>query len=555
MEFADGETRCKKDGLYKRDGLDPVVQMHLISLFRHYKIEVAFAFAILVLLAAGLSTYRALDAAKSSVGWVRHTYQVIGAIDDLSELLALVHSSGRSYVLTGDDRYRRVNRDAVTEFTRANLQLIALTRDNPAQAAQVPEIKRLFNLISQRADTVITARANYGADRSIDLLRTGEGARALEAFRQIATNMKDTELQLLGQRETQAGQDFLTTQNALAGATILALILTASAGLGTVRDIRRRKKAEAELFLEKERAQVTLASIGDGVMRADATGNVTFLNRAGTILTGWPEDEAVGKPLGDVFTVIDAATRAPISERMQVVITEGAMAPLPETALLIRRDGKEIPIEDTVAPIRDSEGKFTGAVNVFRDVSEAREAARQLRHVAYHDPLTGLPNRVLLDDRMGRAVVAADRHSSKVALLYLDLDGFKLINDTRGHAVGDELLKSVTERLLACVRECDTVSRMGGDEFVVLLSAVNQPEDAAITANRILQSLSMPHSIDPADVRVTASIGISIYPDDARSPVELLSNADAAMYEAKTSGTAKYIFYPAPASTPEQRRA
>ncbi len=529
--------------------------MPLIKLFRRYEIEVAFVFAILVLLGAGLSSYRALESAKSSVGWVRHTYQVIGSIDDLLESLGLVHSSGRSYVLTGDDRYRRLNRDAVTDFTRANLQLIDLTRDNPEQAAQVPEIKRLFDLISQRSETVITARVNDGADRAIDLLRSGEGARSLEAFRQLATNMKDTELRLLDQREEQTSQDFLTTQNALSAATILALILTASAGLGTVRDIRRRKKAEAELFLEKERAQVTLASIGDGVMRADATGNVTFLNRAGTLLTGWPEDEAVGKPLGDVFTVIDATTRTPISQRMQVAITQGAVAPLPETALLVRRDGKEVPIEDTVAPIRDSEGKFTGAVNVFRDVSEAREASRRLRHVAHHDPLTGLANRVLLDDRMGRAVAAADRHSSKVAVLYLDLDGFKLINDTRGHAVGDELLKSVTTRLLACVRECDTVSRMGGDEFVILLTAVNQPEDAAITANRVLLSLGAPHAIAGANLQVTASIGISLFPDDARSPAELLSNADAAMYEAKTSGPAKYVFYPASAVDPEQRRA
>jgi diguanylate cyclase (GGDEF)-like protein len=164
-------------------------------------------------------------------------------------------------------------------------------------------------------------------------------------------------------------------------------------------------------------------------------------------------------------------------------------------------------------------------------------------------------NRVLLDDRMGRAVAAADRHSSKVALLYLDLDGFKLINDTRGHAVGDELLKSVTERLLACVRECDTVSRMGGDEFVILLTGVNHSEDAAITANRVLLSLGAPHPIDGADLHVTASIGISVYPDDARSPAELLSNSDAAMYEAKTSGPAKYVFYPASLAEREQRRA
>jgi diguanylate cyclase (GGDEF)-like protein len=162
---------------------------------------------------------------------------------------------------------------------------------------------------------------------------------------------------------------------------------------------------------------------------------------------------------------------------------------------------------------------------------------------------------VLLDDRMGCAIAAAERHSNKVALLYLDLDGFKLINDTRGHAVGDELLKSVTDRLLDCVRDCDTVSRMGGDEFVILLTAVNQPDDAAVTASRVLRSLSAPHAIDGAELGVTASIGISLFPDDARSPAELLSNADAAMYEAKTSGPAKYVFYPACAADAEQRRA
>ena len=135
-----------------------------------------------------------------------------------------------------------------------------------------------------------------------------------------------------------------------------------------------------------------------------------------------------------MFTLIDATTRRPIVQRMQDAVRQGELMPLPETAVLVRRDGKEVPIEDTMAPIRDKEGNFTGAVNVFRDVSEAREAARRLRHVAHHDPLTSLPNRVLLDDRVNRAISLADRHESKIAVLYLDLDGFKLINDTQGHA-------------------------------------------------------------------------------------------------------------------------
>ena len=519
--------------------------MSLRGLFRRYQIEIAFIFALLVLLVAGFSSYRALESAKGSVGWVRHTYQVISAIDGMLDSLALAHSSGRSFALTGDERYLKSNHIGADGVAAARLQLQILTRDNAEQQQRLSEVGSLANRVLQRADTVIAARRDYGAERSIELLRTGEGSRALEQFRTLAGELKDRELLLLQRREQRANTDFLHTQYALGIATIVALILTACAGVGTIRDIRARKKAEAELFLEKERAQVTLASIGDGVMRADVGGTVTFLNRAGTELTGWPEDEAVGKPLGDVFTLIDASTRSPIVHRMHSGLTQGGVMPLPETALLVRRDGLELPIEETVAAIRDKEGNFTGAVNVFRDVSEAREAASRLRHVAHHDPLTGLPNRILLDDRINRAIAAAARSSSRVAVLYLDLDGFKLINDMQGHAVGDKVLQSVTARLLSCMRDCDTVSRMGGDEFVILLPQVHQPEDTALAARRILHSLGEPHTIEGLDLRVTASIGISVYPDDAGSAGELLANADAAMYEAKSSGRAGYVFYPA----------
>ena len=519
--------------------------MNLPGPLRRYQIEIAFVFALLTLIAAGLGSYRAIESAKRSVGMVHHTYQVIGTIDEAINSAALVHSSARSFALTGDDRYLTANQIGTEGTARARLELLQLTQDNAQQQQRLPKMDKLSNRIVQRAETVILARRNYRAEKSIELLRSGEGSQSLEQFRALAVEFRDREVVLLNERELQARQDFLYTQFALGIATLVAFILTSSAGFGTIRDLRARKKAEAELFLEKERAQVTLASIGDGVMRADVAGTVTFLNRAGTELTGWPEEEAVGKPLGDVFTLIDASTRTPIVHRMHSALTPGGVRPLPDTALLVRRDGMELPIEETVAAIRDKEGNFTGAVNVFRDVSEAREAANRLRHVAHHDPLTGLPNRTLLDDRISRAIAAAARSASRVAVLYLDLDGFKLVNDMQGHAVGDKVLQAVTARLLACVRDCDTVSRMGGDEFVILLPEVNQPEDTTMAARRILQSLAEPHTIEGLEVRVTASIGISLYPDDAASAGDLLANADAAMYEAKSSGRAGYVFYPA----------
>jgi diguanylate cyclase (GGDEF)-like protein len=217
--------------------------------------------------------------------------------------------------------------------------------------------------------------------------------------------------------------------------------------------------------------------------------------------------------------------------------------PLPPNCILVRRDGVEIPIEDSAAPIHDREGKATGMVIVFRDVSVARAMALQIAHSAEHDFLTGLPNRMLLSDRIGQAIVLAPRHRKFVAVLFLDLDGFKHINDSLGHPVGDKLLQSVAKRLVDCVRASDTVSRQGGDEFVVLLSEVEQLEDGAITARRMLQAVAQSHSIDQHDLHVTASIGVSVYPADGLDADTLVKNADTAMYQAKENGRQSFQFF------------
>jgi diguanylate cyclase (GGDEF)-like protein len=187
---------------------------------------------------------------------------------------------------------------------------------------------------------------------------------------------------------------------------------------------------------------------------------------------------------------------------------------LPSNCILIQRDGCEIPIEDSVAPIHDREGQATGVVIVFRDVSSGQTMALQMAHSAHHDFLTGLPNRKLLNDRVSQAILSATRNTKKVAVLFLDLDGFKHINDSLGHSIGDRVLQSVAKRLVDSVRGSDTVSRQGGDEFVVLLSEVEHSEGVAITVRRLLQVVADPHSIDQHDLHVTACIGVSTYPDD-----------------------------------------
>jgi diguanylate cyclase (GGDEF)-like protein/PAS domain S-box-containing protein len=304
-----------------------------------------------------------------------------------------------------------------------------------------------------------------------------------------------------------------------------------------------RKMNEEALFNEKERAQTTLNCIADAVICTDMSGNITFFNPIASSMMGWPLKEAVGRHLTEAFRIVDAATRKAILDPMAKAASEDLKGNLPLNCVLIHRDGHEVFIEDSVAPIHDREGKVTGAVIVFRDVSVARAQSEQMTHLAEHDALTGLPNRLLFCDRVGQAISLARRHGGRVAVLFLDLDGFKLINDSLGHAAGDEFLKSVAKRLLSCVRTPDTVSRQGGDEFLVLLQDLHEPEDAAISARRVLRAVADIHLPGHSELHVTASIGVSVYPDDGLDAETLIGNADTAMYQAKKSGRQSYRFF------------
>src|SRR6202521_6015873 len=310
-----------------------------------------------------------------------------------------------------------------------------------------------------------------------------------------------------------------------------------------IRNIIEREIARLELFNEKERAQVTLNSIGDAVISTDIHGNVTYLNVVAEHMTGWTRKEAVGNPFSVVFQIIDGATHKPAPNPMQLAIQENRTVGLTANCILVRRDGYEIAIEDPAAPIHDLDGEVTGAVIVFHDVSMARSMVLEMSHLAQHDALTDLPNRLLLNDRLTQAISLARRNQHQLAVLYLDLDGFKNINDSLGHSVGDKLLQSVALCLSASVRKSDTVSRQGGDEFVILLPEVAHEADAAVTAEKILSELKKTHSIGEHRLHVTASIGVSTYPGNGEDAENLIKNADTAMYHAKQCGRDNYQFF------------
>ena len=310
-----------------------------------------------------------------------------------------------------------------------------------------------------------------------------------------------------------------------------------------IRNVTEREIARHELFTEKERAQVTLNSIGDAVLSTDISGDVTYLNVVAEHMTGWSKKEAVGHPLSEVFQIIDGVTHKPSPNPAELAIHENRTVGLAANCILVRRDGYESTIEDSAAPIHDRNGQVTGAVIVFHDVSMARAMVLQMSHLAQHDVLTDLPNRSLLTDRLTQAISLARRNHNQLAVMFLDLDGFKHINDSLGHAIGDKLLQSVADRLSACVRKSDTVSRQGGDEFVILLPEVAHAADAAISAAKIISELKEPLNIGEQSLRVTVSIGISTYPDNGEDAETLIKNADTAMYHAKQSGRDNYQFF------------
>ena len=300
---------------------------------------------------------------------------------------------------------------------------------------------------------------------------------------------------------------------------------------------------DESIYKEKIRAEIALNSISDAVICTNIDCNIDYLNIAAEKITGWTREEAQGLPINQVFNIINGTSREPAFNPIDLVLQTNKPRGLAADTVLIKRGGSEVAIEDSISPIHNWDGQLTGVVIVFHDVSAAKAMATKMAYLAQHDYLTNLPNRVLLNDRIAQAITLANRHHTHLALLFLDLDNFKQINDSLGHAMGDKLLQLVTKRLKECVRDSDTVSRQGGDEFVILLAETKNSEDAAVCAQKILDALQVVNMIDKNEIRVTTSIGISLYPADGIDAETLLKNADTAMYFAKEKGRNNYQFF------------
>jgi diguanylate cyclase (GGDEF)-like protein/PAS domain S-box-containing protein len=306
--------------------------------------------------------------------------------------------------------------------------------------------------------------------------------------------------------------------------------------VGVELDITDRKLYEEALFREKESAQITLQSIGDGVITTDAKGVIDYINPVAESLTGWRLEDSQGRAIEEVFRGFHEETCEPLENPLAVAIRRTRSIKSVRPMLLIRRDGNELYIDSTASPIRDGSGAVSGGVLVFHDVSEARELNRRLSYHASHDVLTGLVNRREFENRMERALKSAKARETSYALCCLDLDQFKIVNDTCGHSAGDALLGQVGALLKSKVRWRDTLARLGGDEFAILLESCTLDE-ALRTAETLREAVgNFKFTWEERTFRLGASIGVVPISADNADVASVLSAADSACQAAKQAG-------------------
>jgi diguanylate cyclase (GGDEF)-like protein/PAS domain S-box-containing protein len=312
--------------------------------------------------------------------------------------------------------------------------------------------------------------------------------------------------------------------------------------LGTDTDITRLKIIEAELAAEKERLRITLEAIGDGMISTDAAGRILFMNASAQTLTGYSAVEATGRPASEIFVIRSELTRQREDCPVDICLARSEPVHGEDDMVLVGRDGVGRDIRWSAAPVRDNRG-MVGAVLVFQDVTHSRALQRQLAHTANHDDLTGLPNRAAFERALNGAIATARDGNRQHALLYIDLDRFKPVNDSAGHAAGDALLKQVAQTIRGCCRDHDIAARIGGDEFTVLLQDCPEASAKAMADKTVRAITALAFSWAGQTYRIGASIGMTTIGAKPASPLGFMGEADAACYAAKAKGRGMAVMF------------
>jgi diguanylate cyclase (GGDEF)-like protein/PAS domain S-box-containing protein len=518
--------------------------------FSDRKVLLTLGSAILCLMVVAIASFRGMQVSDESEVWVRHTHRVLETLQDLLLAADGVDSNSREYALTGQASYLQSYKAGKNSVEQDQASLRELTVDNPVQQVRIAGLEWLTSQKILRADTIIgrqgtkdfNAVAETGNSVADDVLD--------DQFQRSVRDVRGEELRLLVVRDADAKWRLSLARDLLIAATCMGLLIAVLAGWSLYRDAVKHRLAAVALRNSEEKYRSLLDGIQDyAVFMLDSVGTIVSWNAGAERMHGYTAEEIVGQNYSRLFPVEDIQRGRPQEFLRLAARNERYQQEIPRT----RQDGSKFIGEVALTALRDANGKLRGFSKISRDLTGRNDAESHLvrinkemahlAHSAEHDPLTGLPNRLLLNDRINQAIALAHRHLGKVAVLFLDLDGFKHINDSLGHSVGDKLLQSVSKRLLSCVRSPDTVSRNGGDEFILVLQEMEQPNQAAVTARRVLREVAGVHKLGDLELHVTASVGVSVYPDDGPDAETLIKNADTAMYQAKGSGRKTFQFF------------
>ena len=506
--------------------------------------------AILCLILVTIVSFRGMAVSNESELWVRHTHRVLETLQDLLLAADELDSSSREYGLTGQASFLQSYQASKQSIEQDRATLRDLTADNPVQQPRLAGLEWLMSQKTARAETIIHRQGTANFDAIEEAGKSGADNVLDDQFQRAVRDVRGEELRLLVLRDADAKGRLRVVKALLIVATSIGSLIALLAVWSHYRQAVKHNLAWIALHNSEEKYRSLLDGIEDyAVFLLDPDGKIVSWNAGAQRMHGYTAEEIVGQNFSRLFPPEDVQRRRPQMILHLADLGERYQAEIPRA----RRDGSTFIGEVAVTALRDSSGKLRGFSKISRDLTTRKEAEHNLvvakekiadlASLAEHDPLTGLPNRLLLNDRINQAISLAHRHAGKVAVLFLDLDGFKHINDSLGHSVGDEVLCSVAKRLLACVRSPDTASRNGGDEFILVLQEMVEPNQAAVTARRVLQVLAGPHRIRDLELHVSASIGVSVYPEDGPDAETLIKNADTAMYQAKADGRKQFRFF------------
>jgi diguanylate cyclase (GGDEF)-like protein/PAS domain S-box-containing protein len=502
-----------------------------------------------------VEAYQAIKNLEASAAQRRHTYRLIDHAEDVLSALQDAETGQRGYVLTGDDAFLEPYLAGRESAPRHMRELRGLTLLEPSRT-HLDALARLVDAKLAELSQVVELRRRHDTTGAIAAVSGGRGKRLMDSIRtEISGYMRD-EHEALEQYEAQSQLDVRRLILVIAAASLLLLLFAVSLGYFIYRETRSRLRhlvhletqhlleAQEQTNRQLQQANVALQISGEKLrlfadnvpamaVSWDENLRCSFANKVFVEFFGLAAEDILGRHVREVLG--DEVYREIEGHFAQVL--QGQAVTYERTRRLANGECRYLEVK--LLPHMGDQGGILGCFAVTTDITEHKLAEERIQRVAHHDSLTGLPNRLLFNDRLNQAISRAKRDSRQSALLYLDLDKFKAVNDTLGHGAGDALLQAVAARLRKQMRESDTVARVGGDEFAVILPDIGGREEAESVAHKIVAALAAPFRLgtEQQHAVIGTSIGVAVYPTDARDAQALIKAADAAMYEAKRDGS------------------